>query len=149
MKVGMRFAVATLAASGLIAAGCGGDDPEETGSGSPEDTVESYIAAGQDGDGERVCELLTQSSVDAIEQFGGGDCADVSTDGVGDLPDDFEVGDAEEDGDTAQVPVSGDGEEIKIPVTQEDGEWKIDFTAIEIPDVSTGDLSTPGESTTP
>ena len=70
MKVGMKITLATLAASGLIAAGCGGDDPDESGAGSPEDAVNSYIAAGQDGDGERVCELLTDDSVKLLEQFG-------------------------------------------------------------------------------
>lgn len=145
MKVGMRMTLAALVASGLIAAGCGGDDPDESGAGSPEDTVNSYIAAGQDGDGERVCELLTDDSVDLLEQFGGGECADIAAEDVSDLPDDFEIGDVQEDGDSATVQVTGDGDEISIPLTKEGDDWKIDLGAIEVPDTSVPeDLTVPG-----
>lgn len=142
MKVGLKLAVTATLASGLIAAGCGGDDPSESGSSTPEDAVESYIAAGQDGDGQAVCDLLTDDSVELLEQFGGGECADVAADDVSEVPDDFEIGDAEVDGESATVPVSGDGDSIDIPLTQVDGEWRVDLTAISI------DGSTSGEDTT-
>ncbi len=144
MKVGMKITLATLAASGLIAAGCGGDDPDESGAGSPEDAVNSYIAAGQDGDGERVCELLTDDSVKLLEQFGGGYCADIAAEDVSDLPDDFKIGDVEENGDSATVQVTGDGDELTIPLSKDGDDWKIDLGAIEVPDTSTEDLTVPG-----
>ena len=78
MKVGLKLALATALAAGLFAAGCGSDEPSESGSSTPEDAVESYVAAGQDGDGAAVCELLTADSVELLEQFSGGDCADVA-----------------------------------------------------------------------
>lgn len=147
MKVGLKCAVAATAAAALIAAGCGSDEPSESGSSTPEDAVESYVAAGQDGDGAAVCDLLTADSVKLLEQFSGSDCADVAAKDVSDLPKDFEIGDAQIDGDSGTVTVTGDGDELDIPVTNEDGEWKIDLTALSFGDTS-GD-TTSGDTTAP
>lgn len=148
MKVGARLALAALVAASLIAAGCGGSDAEESGSGSPEDTVKSFFAAADDGDGARACELMTADSVSALE-LGGGSCADVMSEDSGDLPDDFEVGDVSEDGDTATATVSGDGEELDVPLKKEDDEWKVDFIGLGLSQSGGGDTSIPDDVTVP
>lgn len=147
MKLGLRLTVAATLAAGLIAAGCGGSDDSSDDSSGPEDAVEAYVAAGQDGDGAAVCDLLTDASVELLEQFSGDDCANVAAEGVADVPDDFEIGTAEVDGDTGTVPISAQGEELDIPVANEDGEWKIDLTALDVGtgggDTTSEDLTTP------
>lgn len=148
MKVGARLVLSTLVAAGLLAAGCGGDDASESGSGSPEDAVKSFFAAADDGDGERACELMTDDSVSALE-LGGGSCADVMSEDSGDLPDDFEVGDTTEDGDTATVTVSGDGDEIEVPVQKDGDEWKVDFIGLGLSQGAGGDTSVPDDVTVP
>jgi hypothetical protein len=146
MKMGMRLAVATLAASGLIAAGCGGDDTEESGADSPDAAVTSFFAAIEDGDGDRACELMTDDSVEALE-LGGEECSTFAeSEGSGDLPDDFEVGDATEDGDSATVNVTGDGEELEVPLVKDGDEWKVDFIGLGLAQAGAsegGDASAP------
>lgn len=147
MKVGLRLGFGALVASGLLVAGCGGDDASESGSGSPEDAVSSFFAAADEGDGERACELMTEDSVSALE-LGGGSCAEVMSEDSGDLPDDFEVGDTTEDGDTATVEVSGDGDTIEVPLQKDGDEWKVDFISLGLAQ-SGGDTSIPDDVTVP
>lgn len=147
MKLGAKLLLAAALAVGLLAVGCGGDDASESGSDSPEDTVSSFFAAADDGDGARACDLMTEDSVSALE-LGGGDCADVMSEDSGDLPDDFEVGDVEEDGDTATVTVTGDGDEVDVPLKKEGDEWKIDFIGLGLSQ-SGGDASVPDDVTVP
>jgi DUF2950 family protein len=147
MRQGAIAALATAAlATGLIA--CGGDDASESGSSSPEDTVSSYFGAVEDGDGGRICELLTSDSVEAIESFGDGDCADIAgSEDFGDFPDDLDVGEATEDGDSATVEVTGDGDTVSVPLTKEGDDWKVDITGISDTS-SSGDTSAPEDTST-
>ncbi len=148
MNLRAKLALAVLLAGGLIATGCGGSDAEESGSGSPEDAVSSFFSAADDGDGARACELMTEDSVNALE-LSGSSCADVMSEDSGDLPDDFEVGDASEDGDSATVKVTGDGDEIEVPLKKEDDEWKIDFISLGLSQGASGDTSIPEDATIP
>ena len=43
------------------------------------------------------------------------------------MADEVEVGDATEDGDTAEVTVTFGDEEAEVPLVKEDDEWKIDI----------------------
>ena len=147
MKLGAKLLLAAALAVGLLAVGCGGDDASESGSDSPEDTVSSFFAAADDGDGARACELMTEDSVSALE-LGGGECADVMSEDSGYLPDVFEVGYVEEDGDTATVTVTGDGDEVDVPLKKEGDEWKIDFIGLGLSQ-SGGDASVPDDVTVP
>lgn len=148
MKPAAALALVPLVAAGLIAAGCGGNDASESGSSSPEDTVKSFFAAADAGDGDRACELMTDDSVKALE-LGGGSCGDSLSGDSGDLPDDFEVGDASEDGDRATVEVSGDGDTIEVPLQKEDDEWKVDFISLGLAQAAGGDTSAPEGATIP
>lgn len=112
-------AILALAAGVLV--GCGG------GGSSPEDTVQGFYDASKDGDAAAACELLSSESQEAAAAQGG-DCETAFEQaGAADVPDDLEIGDVTEDGDTATVAVSGDGEESEIPVVKEDDEWRIDL----------------------
>lgn len=132
MRQGVIAALATVAlATGLVA--CGGGDASDSGTSSPADAVTSYFGAVKDGDADRICQLLTSDSVDAVVASGtdGSDCAAVAGEqDFGNFPADLKVGDATEDGDTATVAVTGDGQSASVPLKMEDGEWKIDLAGI-------------------
>lgn len=140
---GLVLVIATAA----LLAGCGGS------SSSPDAVVQDFFDAARDNDAEAACELLSSASIEAIEASGDEDCPTAfEADGVGDIPDDIEVGEVTEDGDTATVQVTGDGEEVEIPTVNEDDEWKVDFASLvpsvsaEPPDISTEAIEPPDVS---
>lgn len=121
--------LATAITAAALLAGCGGSES------TPEDAVESFFNAARDDDAEGACELLSAASIEAIEASGDDCPTSFESEGVGDIPDDIEIGEVTEDGDTATVQVSGDGEEVEIPTVNEDDEWKVDFAAL-VPEIS-------------
>jgi len=132
-----RAALATVLASGLIAAGCGGDDDNgdvESGAG-PEEVVTAFYQATAESDVDTVCALITEETAQqAAEQEDEDTCEASAEKGLTDeettsIAESVEVGEATIDGDTATVTVSSEeaGGEGEINLVQEDGEWKIDF----------------------
>jgi hypothetical protein len=156
-----RLGAGALAIGAAVVVGCGG------GGGSPEDTVQEFFDAARDQDAAATCELLTTASQDAAAAQAGGDCEAAFEDsGAADIPEEIEIGDVTEDGDTATVAVSAEGQDDEIPLLKEDDEWKIDLlggatappeatapedaatTAPEGEDTSSEDTSTSEETTT-
>lgn len=135
MKTGLRVGSILLAvAVGVLIAGCGGSDD-------PADTVQEYFDAATGDDFEAACELLSAETITLIEGTGD-DCETaLAADEATPVPDDFEVGESTEDGDTASVTVTGDGEEVSIPLLKEDDEWKVDLAGLVIGSDSTTETS--------
>ena len=112
----------------FAAAGCGGDD-------SPEDVVESFYSALGDGDAGEICDLLSDSAAESAAEdeetceagVQKGIDSGAAEEALG-VADEVEVGDATEDGDTAEVTVTFGDEEAQVPLVKEDGEWKIDIS---------------------
>jgi hypothetical protein len=118
---------AGLALVAALVVGCGGG-------GSPEDTVQEFYDASVDQDGAAACELLTDASAELAAAGGGGDCATAFEEQTAeDVPEDFEIGEVSEDGDSATVEVTSDGESSTVPLTKEDDEWKIDLAGAVAP----------------
>ena len=120
----MKKAAALLAASAaLFAVGCGGGDGS-----SPEDAVSAVYDAAADGDAAGVCENLSAAAIEAsVEE--GADCEEAlepSLEAAGAFLGEFEVGEADVEGDSGTVEVSFAGETADVPVVQEDDEWKVD-----------------------
>ena len=118
---------ALVLAFALAAAGCGGGD-------SPEDVVESFYSALADGDAGEICDLLSESAQEGAAA--GEDSCEEGIEAAIDsgeaerflgVADEVEVGDASEDGDTAEVTVTFGDEEEQVPLVKEDDEWKIDI----------------------
>lgn len=136
---GLRIGSVLLAiAFGVLIAGCGG------GGDDPADTVQEYFDAATGDDFEGACELLSEQTITLIEGTGDDCPTALEADEATPVPDDFEVGDSTEDGDTASVTVSGDGEEVAIPLVKEDDEWKVDLAGL----VTGGDSSAASSDTT-
>jgi hypothetical protein len=119
---------------GMAAAvGCGASDEEQVRS-----TVEDYVEAVVDGDGDRACELMTgrarRAALAAAALTGGGGCAGVMgrlsefyDDGELRAMREFEIEAVRIEGDRAEVTVSealDDGEETVLRKVE--GEWLID-----------------------
>ena len=126
-KLAALLAAMTLAFA-FVVAGCGG------GEDSPEDVVESFYTALGDGDAEEICSLLSNSAAESAAE-GEETCeagiekgidSGAAEEALG-AADEVEVGDAKEDGDTAEVTVSFGNEEAQVPLVKEDGEWRIDI----------------------
>ena len=120
----MKKAAALLAASAaLFAVGCGGGD-----GGNPEDAVTAVYEGAADGDAGAVCENLSAAAIEAsVEE--GADCEEAlepSLEAAGAFLGEFEVGEADVEGDSGTVEVSFAGETADVPVVQEDDEWKVD-----------------------
>ena len=116
----------TLACAFAVA-GCGGED-------SPADVVEDFYSALSDGDAGEICDLLSNSAQedaagnedsceDGVQKEIDSGAAEEALGAAGDV----EVGDATEDGDTAEVTVTSGDDEAQVPLVKEDGEWKIDI----------------------
>ena len=117
-----RAAAVAVAGVALFAAGCGG------GGGNPEDAVNDLYAAAADGDAGGVCENLSASAIEASVQEGT-ECEEAlepSLEAAGAFLGEFEVGEADVDGESGTVEVSFAGETSDVPVVEEDGEWKVD-----------------------
>jgi Domain of unknown function (DUF4878) len=119
-----------LAALALLAAGCGGSDPDEA--------VRDYFVAIVEQDGARACAQLTDELQRDIEQAPaaratGRSCADVMELAAGLNPglstedvEDLEIG-TEEDGDQATATLENPlvRREETIDLVKEDNEWRI------------------------
>ena len=125
-KLAALLAALTLAFAFAVA-GCGGED-------SPEDVVESFYSALADGDAGEICDLLSSSAAESAAEdedtceagVEKGIDSGAAEEALG-AADDVEVGDATEDGDTAEVTVTSGDDEAQVPLVKEDGEWKIDI----------------------
>jgi hypothetical protein len=132
----MRSRVACLAigAVALTAGitGCGGDD-SSSDDGTPEAAVQQFFDSAADGDGAGACEVLSADSQEQAvkEAKDASDCEGAFQEdadaGNIDVPDDYEIGEATIDGDTASVEVTSQGQTFPFPLVQEDGEWKLDL----------------------
>jgi hypothetical protein len=125
-----RLAMLALAVLVLLAAGCGGSDPDEA--------VRDYFEAVVERDGERACDQLAKELRDEIERSpaardAGRRCADVMELAAGLNPglkeedvEDLDI-DVDEDGDravaTLENPLVRSRETIDL--VKEDGDWKI------------------------
>ena len=91
------------------------------------------------------------ATIEEIEATGS-DCPTTFEEvGFGSVPDDFEIGEVTEEGDTATVEATADGTTEDVPLIDEDGEWKLDFAAV-TPDVPSEEPTTttaPEESDQP
>lgn len=122
-RLSARLGLLALAALGLLLiGGCGGED-----TGSPKGTVEAFIDAIVDRDGEKACSYLADEYRQQFDQAVG--CAEAFTpdEGSDDLKtiEEAEIGDVSEDGDTATVEVTQDGETSKIELKKDGDDWKI------------------------
>lgn len=121
--------VGAVALTAGFAAGCGGDDSDES---TPEAAVQQFFDAAADGDGAAVCEVLTEESqqqaIDEAEDAEDCEAAFQEDADAGniDLPEDLEVGSYDEKSGT--VEVTAEGSTQGFPVVEEDGEWKVDLT---------------------
>jgi hypothetical protein len=116
-----RVLVAAVAASALMA-GCGGSGPE--------DTVQDFIDAAKDGDGEKLCDLLVEDIRERVESEASEGCPQALEQALGDEASrqeaaDTEVKDSEEDGDEATVTVEGPNGEEDVQLRKEAGDWRI------------------------
>lgn len=125
-----RLARLALAALVLLAAGCGGSDPDEV--------VRDYLEAVVERDGARACDQLAEGLREEIERApaareAGRSCADVMELAAGLNPglttediDDVDV-DVEQDGDEATARLENPlvGSEQTLDLVREDGDWKI------------------------
>ena len=121
-RMGVIKVAALIAASAaMFVVGCGGG-------GNPEDAVSAVYEAAADGDAGGVCDGLSTAAIEAsVEE--GADCEEAlepSLEAAGAFLGEFEVGEADVDGDTGTVEVSFAGESSDVPVVQEDGDWKVD-----------------------
>ena len=117
--------------AGLAFTGCGGD-----GGGGDEDevteVVESFVAAGNEGDAGTICDLLASEQVEDIGQRAGGDCEEALgsfLDAAGRSETEVKVEDVRVDGAraTADVIVIQDGERRteSLLLVEEDGDWRL------------------------
>jgi hypothetical protein len=122
-------AAIAIAASALLAAGCGGSDE-------PDAVVEDFYAATADGDAEQLCALVTdETAQSAAEQEDAETCeegveksfASEGAEEAASLAEDVEVGDATIDGETATVEVSAAGQSDEVNLVKVDDEWKVDL----------------------
>ena len=139
-----RTAIGILAVAAGLIAGCGGGDSDaDSGAGTPEDTVQALYEAYQGQDAEAACAAFSADSQEATAK-GFDSCEesfqDAADSGAFDnIADDFDVGEATIDGDTATVEVTGNGETNTFSLIDEDG-WKVDVTATaEATDSASGD----------
>ncbi|MGI8511474.1 MAG: hypothetical protein ACR2NH_02490 [Solirubrobacteraceae bacterium] len=129
-----RALTAILAASvALSAAACAATQSEED---KAKATVEEYLKAVTDGDGDVACEKVTEATKKNIER-GGRSCAEtISSLSSGPAK---AVLQAFKDADVNNVKLNGDRGTVDIKVTgmtrqtslrKEDGKWKLDSTAV-------------------
>lgn len=129
----LRGALALAAVTGLLVAGCGGDDEPAA----PEDVVDQFVTASTGTDAEALCETFTaDSATQAAEEQDAETCEEgieasfEESDNQAELEqlEGVEIGEATIDGETATVAItSAEGQEGEIPLVMEDGEWKIDL----------------------
>jgi hypothetical protein len=132
----LRRAPVVLSAIAILGVGCGGSDEDQV-----EDTVETYLSAVVEGDGEEACEQLSgrarRQFLDDVREFTAvGTCSETMeriTDQLNevlrDQLEDAEVGDVTIDGETGTVRL--EGSDRRAAMRKVDGEWKIDdFNAL-------------------
>jgi ketosteroid isomerase-like protein len=129
---GAKIAAGSAAALVALAlAACGGD-----GNGSDEDqvaeAVESFVQAGNEGDAEAACELLTTDLAERIARAGGGDCAKALGDFLGSAEhietkvriEEVRVSESRANADVT-IFQGDDARQEKVLLVEEDGEWRL------------------------
>ena len=116
-------ALAAMAATSLLAAGCGGSEEDKV-----RDAVRDFAAATKDKDSEKFCGLLSKDSLELVEKDGKECEKEFDEAGLEDLaedspdPDEIEFSKVTVEGKKATVKIKG--EESDTELVKEDGDWK-------------------------
>ena len=122
--------LAAAAVTALVIGGCGGGSSDED---TVRTTVTDYFKAMGNGDGERLCALLTPPS---REQIGGGDCPSIIAASAKKLDESDRKALRDVDVDFTTVKITGDKAIVKggendddpIKLRRIDGKWLVDQT---------------------
>ena len=120
------LAVSTLAVASLAAAGCGGSEEDKV-----EEAVKDGAAAAKDKDAGKFCDLVSEESLEQLEDGAGKECEQAFDEQALDAlaedapdPDSIEFDKVTVDGEKATVKIKGEEEETQL--VKEDGDWKVE-----------------------